>query len=171
VDDRRGPSIAAERTPHVPRPGDGLLHPVALAALATLLVNDQLLKRLWPGLLTGKLSDVAGLIVAPLALQAAWEVARWAFGRWQGPTRRSLVAAIVAVGLGFAAVQVWPPASEAYRVSLGVLQWPLRVAVAIVSGGSVPAPAPVVATADAEDLVALPALAVTWWMGRRRAAR
>ena len=60
----------ADRTPALPSvatPGDGLLHPVALVALAILIVNDRLLKDAWPGPVTGKLSDVAGLVVAPLA--------------------------------------------------------------------------------------------------------
>ena len=44
-----------------------LLHPVFWAALTILVLNDHLLKGagLVPALLTGKLSDFAGLIVAP----------------------------------------------------------------------------------------------------------
>jgi hypothetical protein len=144
------------------------LHPIALFALATLLINDQLLKAAWPGVVTGKLSDVAGLVVAPLVLVGLWEIGEWITGRWRGPTASVLVVAIVAVGLVFAAVQVWEPASEAFSWMLGAGQWPFRAFVAAVSGASSPTVAPVVATADAEDLLALPALAVTWWMGRRR---
>ncbi|WP_066935324.1 hypothetical protein [Microtetraspora fusca] len=40
-------------------------HPVTVLALAVLLLNDHVLKGLWPGPVTGKLSDVAGLVVAP----------------------------------------------------------------------------------------------------------
>ncbi|MEW9527745.1 hypothetical protein [Microbispora sp. NPDC049125] len=40
-------------------------HPLTLAAVVLLLLNDHLFKPLWPGPVTGKLSDVAGLIVAP----------------------------------------------------------------------------------------------------------
>jgi hypothetical protein len=150
------------------RPGDGLLHPVALVALATLIANDQLLKAAWPGVVTGKLSDVAGLVVAPLALQAAWEVGQWVAERWHGPTASVLAVAIVVVGLGFAAVQVWAPASDAYDWALGAAQWPFRALAASLTGAPTPGVDPVVATADAEDLLALPALAVTWWVGRRR---
>ena len=50
-----------------------LLHPVALAALATLLVNDHVLKAAWPGWWTGKLSDLAALIVGPIAVAAVWQ--------------------------------------------------------------------------------------------------
>ncbi len=150
------------------RPADGLLHPVALIALAVLVLNDQVLKAAWPGFVTGKLSDIAGLIVAPLALQAAWELGAWIVGRWRGPSRTVLAVSIAVVGLAFAAVQIWEPATDAYRWSLGVAQWPFRALAAAVTGAPSPSVVPVVATGDAEDLVALPALAITWWLGRRR---
>ena len=40
-------------------------HPLTVIAVIVLLLNDHLFKSLWPGVVTGKLSDVAGLIVAP----------------------------------------------------------------------------------------------------------
>lgn len=133
-----------------------------------MIVNDQVLKAAWPGFLTGKLSDVAGMVVAPLLLVAMWEIAEWITGRWRGPAGSVLVVAIVAVGLTFAAVQVWEPASAAYGWAIGAGQWPFRAVAAAISGAPTPTLSPVVATADAEDLLALPALAVTWWVGRRR---
>ncbi len=151
------------------RPADGLLHPIALGALVVQVVKHQVLKSLWPGFVTGKLSDVAGLIVAPLAVQALWEVGRWAAGSWSGPSIVVLVAAIVAVGIGFAAVQIWAPASDLYRWGLGAAQWPFRALAAALAGAPQPALVPVVATADAGDLLALPSVVVTWWVGRRRA--
>jgi hypothetical protein len=36
-----------------------------LVAVFVLLLNDHLFKQVWPGFVTGKLSDVAGLVVAP----------------------------------------------------------------------------------------------------------
>ncbi len=42
-----------------------LSHPVTVVAALVLLLNDHLLKHAWPGPVTGKLSDVAGLVVAP----------------------------------------------------------------------------------------------------------
>ena len=155
--------------PHsLARPADGLVHPVVLAALAVLALNDQVLKAAWPGFVTGKLSDIAGLFVAPLALQAAWEVASWAVGRWRGPSSMALAVWIVVVGFAFAAIQVWEPATDAYRWGLGAAQWPFRALAAGLAGAPAPHIAPVTAVADAEDLAALPALAVTWWLGRRR---
>ena len=153
------------------RPADGLLHPVALVALVVLILNDRVLKAAWPGPVTGILSDVAGLLLAPLAIVAAWEIGCWALGRWHGPSRRVLAAAIVAVALGFTAVQVWPPATDAFRIGLGLLQWPVAAAAAVLAGAPLPEVRPVVAVADVEDLLALPALAVSWWVGSRRSSR
>jgi hypothetical protein len=48
-----------------------LASPVSLIAIAVLLVNDHLLKQLWPSFLTGKLSDFAGLYFAPFVVLAA----------------------------------------------------------------------------------------------------
>ncbi|TCB96187.1 hypothetical protein E0H26_16325 [Micromonospora zingiberis] len=42
-----------------------LIHPVTVAATALLILNDHVLKAAYPGWLTGKLSDVAGLVMAP----------------------------------------------------------------------------------------------------------
>jgi hypothetical protein len=150
------------------RPAGGLADVVPIAALALWVLNDRALKAAWPGPVTGKLSDVAGLVVVPLALQAAWEVVAWLGGRWSSPSTRVLAIAIGVVGIGFAAAQVWSPASAAYAWGLGLAQWPFRVLAAIATGVPPPGLAPVVAVADAEDLLALPALAVTWWAGRRR---
>jgi hypothetical protein len=41
-------------------------------SLAVLLINDQLLKQMYPGLITGKLSDFAGLAVVAMPLFAAF---------------------------------------------------------------------------------------------------
>jgi hypothetical protein len=101
------------------RPADGLLDPIPLLALATLVLNDQVLKGLWPGVVTGKLSDLAGLVVAPLALQASWEIGTWLAGRWKGPSLTVLAAAIVIVGAAFAAIQILPPATDLYRWAMG----------------------------------------------------
>lgn len=114
---------------------------------------------------------MAGLVITPLALQACWEVGLWAGGRWVAPSARVLAVAIVGVGIGFAAIQVWAPASEAYRWGLGFAQWPFLTLGALLSGAPRPEITPVQAVADVGDLLALPALALTWWSGRRRSVR
>jgi hypothetical protein len=47
-----------------------LRHPVTLSAIALLLLNDHVFKRTFPSVLTGKLSDFAGLFFFPFLLAA-----------------------------------------------------------------------------------------------------
>lgn len=88
-------------------------HPIWWAALAILAANDHILKRagVLPGWLTGKLSDFAFLIVAPVLatclLPAAWRP-------------RRAVALIATVGL-FAAGKLSPVASHGLVGALGHL--------------------------------------------------
>ncbi len=121
------------------RPRASLSHPLFLVALAALALNDHVLKAsgAWPAL-SGKLSDVAGLLVAPLVL--AWLV--------RVRDRRGFLACHVAVGLIFAVHQV-PAMAALLERWLPVHVWP-----------------------DASDLLALPALAVSYFvLGRPRPAR
>jgi hypothetical protein len=175
INDRLRVGILVRSTPPAApasaRPAEGLLHPIVPLALAVLVVNDQVLKAVWPGLVTGKLSDFAGLVIAPIALQAVWEIGEWVAGRWHGPSSAVLAVSITVVGIWFAAIQVWPPATDAYRWGLGAAQWPFRAIGALLAGSSPPGVLPVVLTADAEDVLALPVLLVTWWIGRRRTSR
>ena len=46
-----------------------LATPIAIFAIALLVVNDHVLKLACPGLVTGKLSDFAGLMFFPLCSQ------------------------------------------------------------------------------------------------------
>ncbi len=143
----------------------GLLHPLALAAIAALALNDHVLKPSWPGLVTGKLSDVAGLVYFPLLLQALLEAPRWLPRRRYRPSDVVLLGCVAATGLGFALVNLWPPATELYERGLGLLRW-----LVLERGWSWGAPpSRVVLTPDPTDLSALPALAVAWRIGRRGA--
>ena len=126
--------------------GGVLLHPVALVALVALVVNDHVLKWRYPGLLTGKASDIAGLVLAPLVLLALVE--------WWGrpvptpvPGTGALGAALV-VGMGFSVVKAWPAAAQAYSSLLGLLVRP-----------------------DPTDLWCLPALAIPVVVATRRTTR
>lgn len=80
------------------RPMRALVHPLFLSSTLLLLLNDRVFKGsgLLPGVLTGKLSDVAGMFVAPLVLAALARV----------ETRRGLLAAHVIVGIGFTAFEL-----------------------------------------------------------------
>ena len=150
--------------------GDGLLHPIALGAVALLLLNDHVLKAAAPGWVTGKLSDVAGLAFFPLFLQALWELLGPRRGAFQ-PSRRVLVAACWATALVFAGVKTWPPMAALYREGLGWLQLPLRVLVAVAQGRSPPGHQSVRLILDTTDLLALPAVGLALWAGGRRALR
>lgn len=83
-----------------------LLHPIALVALATLIINDRFLKSAWPSWWTGKLSDVAGMMFFPLLLAAVL-----------GHRRTCIVVTMVA----FALVKLWLPANALAEHVLGVL--------------------------------------------------
>ncbi|GAA4108251.1 hypothetical protein GCM10022415_00750 [Knoellia locipacati] len=108
--------------------------PPTLAALVVLLVNDRVLKDQWPGVVTGKLSDVAGLVLAPplvAVLLAALGVPRsraWAIG-----TTGVLFAAAKGLAVGSAL------ASSAWSLVM-----------------------PSLVRHDPTDLVALPALWLAW---------
>lgn len=100
--------------------------PLFVLALVTLALNDHVLKGagLLPGVVTGKLSDVAGLLVAPLVL--AWVL--------RVRSERGFAWAHVAVGVGFALIQI----------------------------PSIAAWVPGHVWADPTDLLALPALWISW---------
>ncbi|MBX3270787.1 MAG: hypothetical protein KF729_11020 [Sandaracinaceae bacterium] len=133
-------------TERQPTPTDwtALRHPLFWGALALLVVNDHLLKGsgLLPGWLTGKLSDFAGLIVAPIALGAL-------LGRLLGArTRHARAFAFALVGGWFAGANLFAPvaaATSALGAWLG-LSWRFWV--------------------DPTDLVALAAMPVAWRLGQ-----
>lgn len=118
-------------------PARGLLHPAWLASLVVLALNDHLLKGsgLLPGVLTGKLSDVVGLVVAPLLLAALLRVR----------SVRAWVACHVAVGAVFSAIQLSAVAADGWSALMGCFGFPWII------------------TRDPTDLLALPALAASLW--------
>jgi hypothetical protein len=137
-------------------PGDLLVRPLAVLALITLIVNDHILKPRWPGLLTGKLSDLAGLVFLPLLIIALYEVARAALGRpWQ-VSERGVVVIVVAVALGFAVTKLSTGVAATYGDLLGWLRWPLighwrQVAI----------------SRDPTDILCTPGAIVAWIESRR----
>ncbi|MFG2047126.1 hypothetical protein ACGFIW_06820 [Micromonospora sp. NPDC048935] len=126
-------------------------HPSTLLALVLLLVNDHVLKPAFPGPLTGKLSDVAGLVLAPplVAVLLTLLVPRL-------PARAAALAGLVVVGAGFALVK-----SSGYAAELASSGW------TVLAG-------PSLVRADRTDLLTLPALGLAWWSwtrARRRPVR
>jgi len=118
-------------------PARGLLHPAWLASLFVLALNDHMLKGsgLLPGVVTGKLSDVVGLVVAPLLLAALLRVQSF----------RAWVACHVAVGLVFSAIQLSAVAAAGWSALMGLVGFPWVI------------------TRDPTDLLALPVLAASLW--------
>ena len=138
-------------------PGGRLLHPVVLAAIALFVVNDHVFKPAHPGWLTGKLSDVAGLIFFPVLLAAVGELVI-PVARRHG--RAILVLAVAITGLTYVAMLVIPAGGDGYRWFIGIVQWPFRIAAALGAGTPLPAIAPVRFAADPTDLITLPALLI-----------
>ncbi|WP_055478322.1 hypothetical protein [Sphaerimonospora mesophila] len=136
-------------------------HPVTMAAIGLLIVNDHLFKRLWPGAVTGKLSDFAGMLVAPALLALPFasairiaEAAARAVRRPSDPREKpsgewTAVAAILLTGALFTLVKTTAAGAETATAVWGLFTPPAQV------------------IADPTDLVALPFLAVAWLVRRR----
>jgi hypothetical protein len=154
-------------------PGEDLVHPAAVAALVALVVNDHLLKgSSLPGALTGKLSDVAGLILLPLLLMATWEWGRYLVGlgrRIGGNGTIWLAIAITAAA--FTAINVSRSAAGLYGRILGFLQWLPAAALASVGGWPAPPILSSSSVADLTDLIVLPACLLPAWLTIRTAHR
>lgn len=118
------------------RPARALLTPAWLIALGVLALNDHLLKGAGalPAAVTGKLSDVAGLVVAPALLAALLGVR----------SRRGLLMCGAAVGLVFSAINLSPACADAWSWLMGLIGFPWKI------------------TVDPTDLLTLPALALGW---------
>lgn len=127
--------------------------PLFVAALIVLIVNDHVLKAAYPGWVTGKASDLAGLVVFPLMILSALDLVA---GLRHRQARYSLAAVTLATGVVFAAIQVHPGVAEAYREAYGFLQYPFRTLMGATNQVAVQH------TADPTDLVALVALFVPW---------
>jgi hypothetical protein len=135
------------------------MHPVTLLAVVVLVVNDWILKPRWHDasrvgeLVTGKLSDIAGLVFAPVVLSAAIGLVlalAAKLGAKADPflTQRRLVLCVAATGIVFAAVKLSPDAARALAHALSHLG--RRASIYL----------------DRTDLLCLPALAVAYWIGR-----
>jgi len=128
-------------------------HPASLGAVALLLLNDHVLKQAFPSILTGKLSDFAGLFFFPFLLAVSVGL----FGRRAGRPRRTeaaMAACFAVTAWCFALIKV-DPASNV--VAVRVLETALGLPVRIVR--------------DPTDLIALAALWPAWRLWRSVAGR
>lgn len=163
--------IPRARVAPAPAPAlDSLVHPVPLAALVVLVVNDHVLKPNQPGWLSGKLSDFAVMVLLPLLLLAAWDAVRLVWPSLPSAGPKMAVACVVASVVVFTAIEVSPLGAELYRWGLGGAQWPFRTIAALIASQPLPGLAPVALTSDVSDLMSLPAamavLLVRPWLRR-----
>jgi len=127
---------------------DLVLMPSSLGALALLALNDHVLKGLAPGLLTGKLSDFAGLYFFPFFLLAVAATVVPAAG-----SPRSLGVVSLLTALVFSCINLSPAASYLYECIVADI-WQLFGRAR-----------PIRHVADAEDLIALPMVLVAYLVG------
>jgi hypothetical protein len=114
--------------------------PATLLALAVLALNDHVLKQAAPGVVTGKLSDVAGLVVAPPLLAVALAILR---------VPRPAQVSLVATGVGFTLAKTTEWGVDTAN-AVWSLVWPTGM------------------LRDPTDLVALPALVLSAWVAHRQ---
>ena len=132
------------------RCASALTHPVTLASLALLLLNDIVFKSLWPGAwVTGKLSDLAWAVFAsPLLVFLLSFVA----GRNVTHQRAALTIAYAGLPLLYAA----------FNTFASLHAWILR-GISMVSGGTAGSPL------DATDSIVIPlGWAIAVWVWRRQ---
>lgn len=117
-------------------PARALLTPTWVGALALLVANDHWLKGsgLLPGVLTGKLSDFAGMLVAPTLLATLLGVR----------SRGALLACHVAVAAVFTGIQLSTGFAAQWSALMGAFGHPWTI------------------TCDPTDLLALPFLLLSW---------
>ena len=132
------------------RCASALTHPVTLAALVALLLNDGLFKSLWPdSWVTGKLSDLAWVVFASplLAFVMSLFLSRRAFTR-----RATVLVSYVGLPALYAAFNTFEPVQD--RILWGL---------SLVAGGTAGSPL------DPTDSLVIPfGLGIAWWVWRRR---
>jgi hypothetical protein len=142
----RAEKPAAER--HAPEYFSAL----PLAAVALFALNNAVLKRAWPGLITGKLSDVLACFFMPLFISALLE-----------RVFRLAVATRMAIGVALTATIFIAVKTSA--IASGMLNRDIALLLAPVGIRTAPN------RVDPSDLCALPMLAVAWLYARRKVAR
>jgi hypothetical protein len=134
-----------------------------VAAAALLVLNDHWLKSHYPGSITGKLSDFAGLFFFPVLLAALIQLCAQVADSAKATRHSVLAFACIATAITFTLCKSTTLGADAYRIGLGVLQWPFRAALALLRGGQVPVVARVQHCKDPTDLIALPMVLLTYW--------
>ena len=131
------------------RCASALMHPVTLAALGVLLVNDLVFKALWPGAWApGKLSDLAWMVFAPPVLAFVLSFATTGRAKAQ---RAAFIVAYAGLPLLYVAFNTFAPVHDAILFVLGLV------------GGDGPR-----SPLDPTDSIVIPvAMAAAIWVWRR----
>jgi hypothetical protein len=145
-----------------------LLHPVSVLALIAVILNDRVLKVRYPGMISGKLSDLAGLVYFPLFIATLVELKRRIASKrgWESSPQVTGVVAVI-TGIVFTLAKTWTPWADAYRIIFGAIWWPLDAARSTIAGDGLPPLSRLHLVQDWTDLVALPALIVPVFIASR----
>lgn len=150
--------------------GERLLRPWVGVSVCVLIVNDHYLKQSYPGVLSGKLSDFAGLLLFPVFLQALWELAqRPRGGRLQHSVTVLCWCSWLTVAT-FTFVKITPWGGWLYSTGLGALQAVPAALNAVLRGETLQL-SRVRLVQDPTDLCALPAALFDWWWSARATRR
>ena len=125
------------------------IHPLPLCAVAILILNDQYLKYLFPGLVAGKLSDFAGLFFAPLFLSALFSLISNRGRFVEQLSRTQLLVSMIFVDLVFIFLKLSPGFLQAYTTVHGWLGIKIKV------------------VQDTWDLLALVMNFATYWFAKK----
>jgi hypothetical protein len=131
------------------QPRESLVAPLPVLAILVVALNDHLFKRWWPGAVTGKLSDLAGLFLVPILLLTALELGGQAVG-WR-PSVRVCAGVLLAIAVAYTVVKATSAGATVYGELLGRVR----------------ASGPVDVVVDGTDLLVLPVLLGSWWCLRR----
>jgi hypothetical protein len=145
-----------------------LLHPLLLGSVVLWGLNDHLLKAAFPGFVTGKLSDLAALAVAPVLVVGWVELLSPQFVR-----RRALgivVLASVLAATAMALINLVEVAAEAYRWTMGLMQWPYHWLAFGDAAGKL-GESRAALTMDVGDALTAPAALLPIWLVAKRSSR
>lgn len=144
--------------------GRAMLHPACLLALGLWWLNDDVLKARYHNFLTGKLSDLACMVVFPVLVLSVIQVVQSLRGVAWFPRRAHVLATLFGVGVLFAAINLSATVGHAYRVVFAHVLFPFLFAF----HGAHHLPA-ISHTQDPTDLLVLPALYLAYLLAPRRA--
>lgn len=137
--------FAPSSNPSLQRSLTALSHPLTWLALAVLLINDHLLRVVWPSWWTGKLGDFAWLFFAPLVMAALFSIVIPA--HWVAQSKIVACLSFLGTALIFSLAKTLP-VFHSLTVQLATILFQ----------------SPVSLLRDPSDLVALGMMPLGWWL-------